>query len=183
MLACVHLQKLAEALFTVALEHWDRASERNGIAPYIGATVLGGSFVEHLGNNGRNEINTGGDKTWITAVQQFHNMLVLSHYLARRHRRMGSFKMSGKCLFLRSCWNVGCFWTLIHKIVILWVLCFFFFYSVFDVFFGGEGENLLVYILCISPNTQRNIKCAANCCSLNTGAGDCYRGKGKEKGM
>lgn len=154
MLACVHLQKLAEALFTVAVEHWDRASERNGIAPYIGATVLGGSFVEHLGNNGRNEINTGGDKTWITAVQQFHNMLVLSRYLARRHRWMGSFKMSGKCLFLRSCWNVGFFWTLIHKIVILWVLCFFFIVWLFVFFWGGE---VYWFIFCVYPQTLKEI--------------------------
>lgn len=137
MLARTHLQKLSEALFTVAVEHWDRASERNVIAPYIGATVLGGSFVEHLGNNGRNEINTGGDKTWITVVQQFHNMLVLSHYLARRHRWMGSFKMSGNCLFLHRCWNIGFFWTLIHKIVISWggffssVLFYYFFWKVY----------------------------------------------------
>jgi len=35
------------------------------IATYIGETntVLGVSFVEHLGNNKGNEINVGGDKT------------------------------------------------------------------------------------------------------------------------
>lgn len=106
---CVHLTALSGALFTVTVECCESASERNVIAAYTGGTnmILGISFVEHLGSNKRNRINTGGDKTWIITAQQFHGMLVLAIILPEDAGEWAHLTVSAQLLKFEFFWTIN----------------------------------------------------------------------------